>query len=129
MILADTSIWIDHLRAGDPTLVHLLERGFVLGHPWVVGELALGRLGQRQEILGLLSALPQATVATTGEVLTLVERHQLYGLGIGYVDAQLLAATHLTPDAALWTADRRLDAVASRLGCAMDTGARAVDER
>ncbi|MGH3665637.1 MAG: type II toxin-antitoxin system VapC family toxin [Egibacteraceae bacterium] len=129
MILVDTSIWIDHLRAGHATLAHLLERGLVLGHPWVVGELALGHLSQRREVLGLLTSLPQAVVATTDEVLTLVERHDLYGLGIGYVDAQLLAATQLTPDAELWTADRALVAAASRLGCAVDPGAPAADEQ
>lgn len=120
MILADTSIWIDHLRAGHTTLAQLLERGLVLGHPWVVGEVALGRLSRRREVLGLLAALPQATVATTDEVRTLIERHELFGLGIDYVDAQLLASTRLTPDAELWTADRRLVAVGSRLGCAVD---------
>jgi len=120
VILVDTSIWIDHLRAGHATLAQRLEHGLVLGHPWVVGELALGRLSQRREIIGLLTSLPQATVATTDEILTLVERHRLQGIGIGYVDAQLLAATLLTPDAALWTNDRRLAGAATRLGCAVD---------
>lgn len=120
MILVDTSIWIDHLRNGNATLEQLLERGLVSAHPWVIGELALGRLARRREIIGLLTGLPQATVATTDEVLALVDRHQIYGLGIGYVDAQLLAATRLTPDAALWTGDKRLAAAASRLGCAVD---------
>lgn len=120
MILVDTSIWIDHLRAGHSTLAGLLERGLVLTHPWVVGELALGHLSYRGEVVGLLTSLPQAAVATTDEILTLVERHQLYGLGIGYVDVQLLAATRLTPDAELWTDDKRLVAAASRLGCAVD---------
>jgi predicted nucleic acid-binding protein len=120
VILADTSIWIDHLRIGQSTLVRLLDDGLVLGHPWVVGELALGCLAQRQEVIGLLDSLPQATVATHEEVMTLINRHQLYGLGIGYVDAQLLAATQLTADAALWTADRRLVAAALRVGCAID---------
>jgi len=96
VILVDTSIWIDYLRAGHLTLAHLLERGSVLGHPWVVGELALGHLSQRQEILGLLNSLPQAAVATPAEILTFIEHHELHGLGIGYVDAQLLAATQLT---------------------------------
>lgn len=119
MILVDTSIWVDHLRAGHVTLVGLLERDLVLAHPWVIGELALGHLAGRGEVVGLLTSLPQATVATTDEVLRLIEGHQLYGLGIGYVDAQLLAATRLTPDAQLWTADKRLGAVAARLGCAV----------
>jgi predicted nucleic acid-binding protein len=116
VILADTSIWVDHLRAGHRTLAHLLDRGSVLSHPWVAGELALGHLSQRQEILRLLRSLPQAEIATTGEVATFIERHQLHGLGIGYVDAQLLAATQLTPDGSLWTNDKRLAGAASRLG-------------
>jgi predicted nucleic acid-binding protein len=115
-----TSIWIDHLRAGHPTLAGLLERELVLAHPWVIGELALGHLAQRREILRLLTSLPQAVVATADEVRTLVEGHQLYGLGIGYVDAQLLAATLLTPDAELWTSDRSMAAPASRLGAGAD---------
>lgn len=120
MILVDTSIWIDHLRAGSETLGRLLEGGAVLGHPWVVGELALGHLRQRGEVIGLMASLPQATVATPAEVLTLIERHGLYGAGVGYVDAQLLAATNLTSGARLWTGDRRLAAVASRLVDAFD---------
>lgn len=116
MILVDSSVWVDHLRAGDRTLVNLLERSGVLGHPWVTGELALGWLSQRIEVLQLLHSLPQAEVATATEVATLIEGHQLCGLGIGYVDAQLLAATRLTPDARLWTRDNRLATVAARLG-------------
>lgn len=115
MILVDTSVWVDHLRAGEPALVHLLNHGLVLAHPWVTGELALGHLSQRQDILGLLTNLPSAEIATDAEVLGLIEAEQLYGLGIGYVDAQLLAATRLTADARLWTADKRLAVVARRL--------------
>jgi predicted nucleic acid-binding protein len=115
VILVDTSVWVDHLRAGEPALVHLLDHGLVLAHPWVTGELALGHLSQRQDILGLLTGLPSAEIATDAEVLGLIEAEQLYGLGIGYVDAQLLAATRLTADARLWTADKRLAVVARRL--------------
>jgi predicted nucleic acid-binding protein len=129
VILVDTSVWVDHLRTGHSTLAELLERGLVLAHPWVIGELALGRLSQRRALVGLLTGLPQATVATTNEVLMLEERHQLYGLGIGYVDAQLVAATRLTPDAELWTSDRRLAVVASRLGCFHDPGPAGGDQR
>ncbi len=120
MILVDTSVWIDHLRAGSAALARLLDQGDVLGHPWVVAELALGHLGQREKVIRLLASLPQATVATPAEVLVLIERHELYGVGIGYVDAQLLAATKLTPGATLWTTDRRLVAVSSRLGQTFD---------
>jgi predicted nucleic acid-binding protein len=92
VILVDTSVCVDHLRTGHPTLVRLLEDGAVLGHPWIVGELALCQLSQRHEVIRLLGSLPQATVATEQEILTLIDRHRLYGLGIDYVDAQLLAA-------------------------------------
>lgn len=117
MILVDTSVWVDHLRAGHSGLAGLLDGNVVLGHPWVTGELALGHLAQRAELIGLMAALPQATVATPEEVRLLVERHALYGLGIGYVDAQLLASSLLTVGSKLWTSDRRLQAAASQLGC------------
>lgn len=83
-----------------------------------MGELALGHLVRRSEVIGLLLALPGATVATPEEILVLVEHHKLHGIGIGYVDAQLLASTALTDGAQLWTADRRLEAAAIRVGCA-----------
>lgn len=118
MILIDTSIWIDHLRTGDPWLATLLNEGNVLGHAWVTGELAMGTISQRQEVLGLLANLPQARSATHAEVMTLIEARQLFGLGIGYVDAHLLAATLLTDSARLWTRDKRLAATAADLGLA-----------
>jgi predicted nucleic acid-binding protein len=116
VILVDTSVWIDHLRVGDPQLTALLQEAQVLAHPWVTGELALSQLARRSEILGLLSNLPQAKVATDAEVMALVEAQRLFGLGIGYVDAHLLAATLLTTDAGLWTRDKRLAAAAAGLG-------------
>ena len=122
MILVDTSIWIDHLKSGSPPLAGLLERRGALAHPWVTGELALGHLRRRQEVIGLIDRLPQATLATASEVMTLIERHELYGTGIGYVDAQLLAATKLTDAATLWTRDRHLRAATTRLGCAFEPG-------
>ena len=116
MILVDTSIWIDHLRSGNAFLVDLLGNGAVLGHPWVIGELALGNLSGRHEVIGLLTPLPQATEARSHEVLRLIDQEALCGAGIGYVDAQLLAATRLTSDTRLWTMDKRLLAIAARLG-------------
>jgi len=115
VILVDTSIWIDHLRVGDPKLGALLQDGHVLTHPCVIGELALGQLSHRSEILGLLRNLQQAHTATDDELLHLVENRHLFGLGIGYVDAHLLAATLLTAGARLWTRDKRLAAVAVQL--------------
>jgi predicted nucleic acid-binding protein len=116
-MLVDTSVWVDHLRTGHSGLASLLNDNLVLGHPWVTGELALGHLARRSEVIGLIGALPQASVATAEEVLVLIERHELYGLGIGYVDAQLLASTLLTGRTRFWTTDRRLRAAAARVGC------------
>lgn len=118
MILVDTAIWVDHLRAGEPALAVFLEAGRVLAHPFVIGELALGNLRQREVILSALHDIPQAVVATQAEVLALIAAHGLGGSGIGYVDAHLLAAARLTQGASLWTRDRRLAAIAARLGVA-----------
>ena len=118
MILIDTSVWVDYLRAGDKLLVRLLDAREVLAHPFVISELALGNLRQRQFILQALSDLPQANVASDREVLHLIEHERLFGLGIGYVDAHLLAAVRLTAGARLWTRDKQLHSVASRMGLA-----------
>jgi hypothetical protein len=115
--LVDTSVWVDHFRRGDDTLAALLGEAAVQCHPFVLGELACGRLRQRQAILGLLANLPQLPVAEHEEVLTFVERHGLMGSGIGWIDAHLLAASRLT-GIPLWTKDRRLRTVAHRLGLA-----------
>lgn len=122
MILVDTSVWVDHLRAGDKALAALLDRGAVLAHPFVVGELALGNLRQREIILNALADLPRASAATDLEVLHFIDRHVLFGRGVGYVDAHLLAAVHLTAGAELWTKDKRLHGVAVELGVAMTEG-------
>lgn len=115
MILVDTSIWIDHLRSSNERLTCLLERGFVLGHAWVIGEIAVGHLRRRREVLDLLLSLPRAVLASDDEVLALIERNTLHGTGVGYVDAQLLASTRLTPGALLWTQETRLASIARRL--------------
>jgi predicted nucleic acid-binding protein len=120
VILIDTSVWVDHLRTGDKDLIRLLDAQRVLAHPFVIGELALGNLRQRQHILQALLDLSPAVVASDGEVLRFIEEHRLFGLGIGYVDAHLLAAVRLTAGAALWTRDKYLRGVASRLGLAAD---------
>jgi len=117
VILVDTSVWVNHLRVVDERLTTLLDAGEVLGHPFVVGELALGNM-QRRAVLRDLRDLPQATVAENELVLNFIERSTLFGRGIGYIDAHLLAAVRLTPDAKLWTADRRLQSVAAELGLA-----------
>jgi len=120
MILVDTSIWIDHLSRGDAHLAALLQDGEVLGHPWVLGELALGNLAHRDEVIGLMQNLPQAAVATDAELMFLIDNHRLFGLGIGYVDAQLLASTRLAGGARLWTRDKRLLGAVQKLEVAHD---------
>lgn len=117
-VLVDTSVWINHFRNTEPSLVNLLQANKVLGHPFVRGELALGNLPQRQNILSLLDNLPQAPVAFTDEINPFIETHALFGLGIGFVDVHLLAATQLAVNAKLWTCDKRLLAVAMRLNLA-----------
>lgn len=112
MILVDTSVWIDHLRVGDPSLISLLEAGRVLIHPFVIGELALGNLRQRHVVLDALQSLPSSVVARDEEVLRFIDGQALSGKSIGYIDAHLLAAVRLTPGASIWTRDRRLLAVA-----------------
>ncbi|MBI1731839.1 MAG: type II toxin-antitoxin system VapC family toxin [Gammaproteobacteria bacterium] len=115
MILVDTSVWVDHLRAGAPALVAALEQGLVFGHPFVVGELACGNLKNRREVLRLLDELPGAPVATDPETLDFIERRALMGRGLGYIDAHLLASVALAGTARLWTRDRRLAEAAREL--------------
>lgn len=119
MILVDTSVWADHLRANDPTLANLLNNGRVLTHPFVIGEVALGYLRQRSLALTELDDLPQTVVATDREVRHLIDHHALFGTDIGYVDAHLLASVRLTSGTGLWTRDKRLSAVANQLGLAI----------
>lgn len=118
MILVDTSVWIGHLRARDEALAWYLDQGEVLMHPCVLGELACGNLRNRAELLSLLHRLPQSRCASAGETLYFIERRQLMGKGIGWVDAQLLAAVALGGTQGLWTRDLRLQQVAVALGMA-----------
>lgn len=115
MVLVDTSVWVDHLQRSNAELVTLLNRGQVLAHPFVIGELALGSLQQRNTVLEALKNLPACAVATDTEVLNFINISILHGIGIGYVDAHLLASVRLTPAAKLWTLDKRLLAAATRL--------------
>lgn len=119
MILADTSVWLDHLRTGDDRMSRLLREGVILLHPFVLGEVALGHLNPRAAILRSLRALPQAEVADANEVLDFVDRYRLIGVGLGYVDVHLLVAAALSL-CRLWTRDKRLHAIAKALGVAAE---------
>ena len=116
MILVDTSVWIDHLRAGNKDLRNLLNQGQVVIHPFIVAELALGSLKRRAQTLALLDLLPQVRVAQLSEVRRMIESRRLYSLGIGLTDAHLIASAFINAPTLLWTKDRRLRKAAERLG-------------
>jgi predicted nucleic acid-binding protein len=118
VILVDTSVWIDHLRKSEAGVRRLLGVGQVLSHPLVIGELAMGSFKRRDLLLSELGDLPSAKIAAHDEVLHFVSTYRLFGLGIGYIDAHLLAAVRLMPGSLLWTRDRSLLEVASKLGLA-----------
>lgn len=113
-VLVDTSVWVDHLRKRNPTLVELLEQVQVWTHSFVIGELACGNLSQRSKLLSTLAELPQAPVAAHEEVLAFVEARRLMGRGLGWIDIHLLASATLA-NLALWTTDKRLLTVAADL--------------
>jgi predicted nucleic acid-binding protein len=115
VILVDTSVWVQHMRREVAALSALLDVGEALAHPFVVGELALGNIRERDVVLADFGFLPQAVLAAHDEVLELVERNRLFGCGIGYVDAHLLASVRLTDGALLWTFDKTLAAAAVQL--------------
>jgi predicted nucleic acid-binding protein len=114
VILVDTSVWVDHFRRANPVLAGLLDNDDVLTHPLIIGELAVGNLNPRTAVLHALQHLPQAHCAYDQEVLRLIEQDRLFGLGIGYIDAHLLASVRLTPGTSLWTHDKRLAGIAER---------------
>ncbi len=119
MILADTSIWIDHFRRGDNDLVKIIGNDLLLCHPAVIGELALGSLRDRTALLTFLRAQRETIVATHDEVMTLIERHNVFSMGIGYTDAHLLASVLLDQRTSLWTRDKRLKLAALKAGAAL----------
>lgn len=116
MILVDTSVWIDHLRQRNRHLETILGRRQVLAHPHVVGEIALGSIRNYDQVVTALTELPRAIVADDAEVLFFIRKHALMGSGVGYVDVHLLSSTMLTPEARLWSHDKRLANIATALG-------------
>jgi predicted nucleic acid-binding protein len=115
ILLADTSVWIEHFRKGRPQLAAVLAEGLVLMHPFIYGELACGNLKDRSVVLSHLKSLPAAKVATHSETLQLLDRHRLWGLGLGWLDVNLLASALLS-DCLFWTLDKPLARAAASLG-------------
>jgi predicted nucleic acid-binding protein len=116
LILADTSIWIDHLRLGDEQLRKHLNDGIIAIHPFIIAELALGSLQERVKTLALLDRLPQVRVAQMNEVRLAIEARRLYNRAIGLVDAHLIASVFINPPTLLWTRDKQLRNLAEDLG-------------
>ena len=115
MILADTSVWIEHFRSGNKELELALNQGQVAIHPWTIAELALGSLHDRSRALSMLDLLPQVRVAAAGELRHMIEARPLHNLGIGLTDAHLIASALLSPPTLLWTKDKQLRKVAESL--------------
>ena len=124
MVLVDTSVWVDYIRSGKPQLAELLQHNQVLMHEMVLGEIACGSLRQRTDRLTTLGNLPHLDTAAYAEVLVFIEKNQLFGCGIGYVDNHLLASVLVRPGTQLWSSDKRLADAAHRLGVAFGTGTR-----
>ncbi len=114
MILADTSVWVKHFREDDAHLRQSLLDGQILMHPFVIGEIACGNLSSRQKLLSDLRRLPSVISAEQDEVLGFLDQNQLFGKGITWIDAHLLASARLSA-CRLWTLDVRLSAAAKRL--------------
>lgn len=114
-VLVDTSVWVAHLRSTDARLVEVLDRGDVVMHPMVIGELACGNLPKRADMLHLFHLLPTSPVASDAEVLDFIDANRLMGRGIGWVDVHLLASARLGAEVRLWTLDTRLATAARRL--------------
>ena len=116
MILADTSVWVDHFRSGDKDLQNALNQGQIVIHSWIIAELALGSLRERAKTLAMLDLLPQVRVAQMSELRVMIEARRLYSVGIGLTDSQLIASVFLNPPTLLWTRDKPLRRVANAIG-------------
>ena len=114
MVLADTSVWIEHFCGREKNLAGPLSEGLVFMHPFVIGELACGNFKDRSLVLSHLKSLPAAKVATHDEALEFLDRHKAWGQGLGWIDVHLLASALLS-DCGFWTLDKRLALAAADL--------------
>jgi len=125
IVLVDTSVWIRFLSNRAPyaaRLEELLSRGEACGHDFVYGELLIGDLGGRKQLLADYHQIHQAPVVPHDDVVAFVRSRRIHGRGIGWIDAHLLASA-LVERLALWTTDPRLRALAKELGAAYDDDA------
>jgi len=118
-ILVDTSVWINHLRESNKTLIRLLEQGLVACHPFIIGELACGGIKNRYEIINLLNDLPSTDILDHSEIMEFIEYRNIMNKGIGYVDVHLLGSA-LVSTTPLWTFDKALRKIANQLSIAYD---------
>jgi len=90
-------------------------------HPYIVAELALGGLHDRELTLASLELLPELPVAEPNEVRQLIEIRKLYTRGVGFVDAHLIASIMIvqTPTE-MWTNDEALKRAAESFGFRAD---------
>jgi predicted nucleic acid-binding protein len=116
MVLAGSSVWIDHFRGTLDGLDEMLDARSIVMHDHVLGELALGSLRDRTETLWNLGNLPRAPLATDAEVMVFIESRRIFARGIGYSDAHLLASAMLGKPVTIWTKDTKLALVAAVLG-------------
>ena len=114
MTLVDTSVWVNHFRKADDTLVRLLTDNLVALHPFVLGEIAAGNLPNRARTIADLALLPRAPLAEETEVHYLLESHRLWGAGLGWVDLHILASVKLS-GFGLYSADAAMKIAASSL--------------
>lgn len=117
-ILVDSSVWAGHFKQRNGQLVALLEAGVVVCHPHIVVEIACGTPPNRRTIIGMLAELESTPVATSTELLAMLEAQRLYGRGCGLVDLSLIASVLLASKTLLWTLDKRLDQIAGGLNLA-----------
>ena len=118
MILADTTVWIDHFRSDNEEMRKQLGKLNIVIHPFIIAELALGSLRERTKTLAWLDRLPKVKVAQISEVRQMIELRSLYNRGIGLIDAHLIASVFIDPSSRLWTKDKRLSGIAEELGIA-----------
>ncbi len=115
MTIVDSSSWINHIHRPNPELLRLLEEESICVHPFVIGEIACGHIGQRDHVLRGLRRQRRAPVVDTEEVFQLVEDRKLYGRGLSFVDTNLLASA-LTGGCRVMTSDTSLARAADELG-------------